>query len=69
MEVDLDHEISRALDVATALAFEAGAVTMRYFGTDLRVDDKGHGDPVTEHRLHLARQQAEHLPKRAIGVA
>lgn len=44
----MDRELSRALDVATALAFEAGAVTMRYFGTDLRVDDKGRGDPVTE---------------------
>jgi 3'(2'), 5'-bisphosphate nucleotidase len=37
----------RELEVATRLAFDAGAVAMRYFRTDLKVEHKAGDEPVT----------------------
>ena len=40
-------ELERELEVAGRLAREAGALVLRYFGTDLHVDTKAGNEPVT----------------------
>lgn len=39
--------LEREAEVAEALAVEAGALSLRYFGTDLQVDSKAGNEPVT----------------------
>ncbi|MCA9673169.1 MAG: 3'(2'),5'-bisphosphate nucleotidase CysQ [Myxococcales bacterium] len=40
--------LARELEVATDLARQAGALLLRYFRSDIDVDRKAHGEPVTE---------------------
>ena len=39
--------LEKELEVAERLAIEAGALVLRYFGTDLKVDSKAGNEPVT----------------------
>jgi 3'(2'), 5'-bisphosphate nucleotidase len=56
----MDHE----LVVAGALAREAGALILRYFGTDLTVDSKAGNEPVTR-----ADREASELIVRGLSAA
>lgn len=54
----------RELEVAAALAREAGALVLRYFGTDLAVDRKAGDEPVTR-----ADREASELIVRGLAAA
>lgn len=57
------NELGHLLEVAHELAIEAGAVTLKHFGTVLASDTKGDGTPVTE-----ADRAAETLMRERIGA-
>ncbi len=50
-------DLERELRVAETLAREAGALVLRYFGTDLRVDTKAGNEPVTR----ADREASDHI--------
>ncbi len=50
------QEIAELLDFAQALAHQAGALTLRYFGATVEAESKGDGTPVT-----IADREAEEL--------
>ena len=58
------HLLPKYLDFATALAREAGALTLEYFGQDLKVETKGDASPVT-----LADRRTEALMRERIEAA
>lgn len=55
------HEIEKLTDFAESLAREAGAVTLRYFGTGIDPEEKADGTPVT-----VADREAESLIRERI---
>jgi histidinol phosphatase-like enzyme (inositol monophosphatase family) len=55
-------EIQELLELATELAHEAGALTLRYYGGLVEYDAKGDGSPVT-----LADREAEQLIRGRVG--
>lgn len=55
---------TRELEVATAVAREAGALILRYFGTDLAVDKKAGDEPVTR-----ADREASELIVKTLAAA
>lgn len=57
------HDLGRILGSAERFAREAGELTLRYFGTDLEVDDKEDGSPVTR-----ADREAEGLIRTRIAA-
>jgi histidinol phosphatase-like enzyme (inositol monophosphatase family) len=56
-------DLATILAAAERFALEAGELTLRYFGTDLQVEDKEDGSPVT-----LADREAEGLIRARIGA-
>jgi histidinol-phosphatase len=57
------NELGRLLQVAQNLAIDAGAITLKHFGTVLAADTKEDGTPVTE-----ADRAAETLMREKIGA-
>jgi histidinol phosphatase-like enzyme (inositol monophosphatase family) len=57
------HDLGIILAAAERFALEAGELTLRYFGTDLEVEDKEDGSPVT-----TADREAEGLIRARIGA-
>jgi fructose-1,6-bisphosphatase/inositol monophosphatase family enzyme len=58
----LSDELAEYLAFGKDLATEAGKVTLRYFRSDIAIDDKPDGTPVT-----IADRESERLIRRAIN--
>lgn len=58
------HKLPKMLEFAVELAQEAGALTLEYFGQDLKIETKGDATPVT-----IADQRTEALMRERIEAA